>query len=107
MDWTSQVLIIFLANSILQVTFVAGIAFVCSVALHRAPAKYRYVLWVGALLLGALLPLRSLTPTISLAFSEGSRGIESTLDDAAHRAHPNDAVADSRTSLDLPSGAIA
>jgi beta-lactamase regulating signal transducer with metallopeptidase domain len=94
MDWISRALIIFLANSIVQVKFVAGVAFVCSLALRRGPAKYQYVLWVGSLLLSSLLPVRSLTPTISLAFSRGVHGSESTLDGVRQIARSRVVVAD-------------
>jgi beta-lactamase regulating signal transducer with metallopeptidase domain len=72
MGWISRMLVTFLVNSIAQVTIIAGLALLCSVALRRTAAKYQYVLWIAALLLSSLLPLSSLKSVISPHVSGGA-----------------------------------
>lgn len=60
MQNTSQVLLTFLLNSLWQVTLIGGIAWLLSLPLQHAPARYRHRLWVGTLFASFLLPMFSI-----------------------------------------------
>lgn len=65
MQNTSQMLLTFLLNSLWQVTLIGGVAWVLSLPLQHAPARYRHRLWVGTLSASFLLPMFSLVaPTL-------------------------------------------
>jgi beta-lactamase regulating signal transducer with metallopeptidase domain len=86
-------LVTILVNSIVQVAIVAGLAFLCSVALRRAAAKYQYVLWIGALLLSSLVPLWSLKSAISPAAGVGGHDKLAGIGQSKPGpARPNDAI---------------
>jgi beta-lactamase regulating signal transducer with metallopeptidase domain len=65
MNAISETIVTFLINSAVHVAVVAVIALLCSVALRRVAAKYRYALWIASLLLASLLPLWSVRLAIS------------------------------------------
>ena len=56
-----HIFLAFLLNSILQIFFVAAIAWGCSLVARRARAGIRHAIWVLALLASTLLPVLSLT----------------------------------------------
>jgi len=60
MQNASQTILTFLLNSLWQVTLIGGVAWVLSLPLRHAPARYRYRLWVGALFASFLLPMFSI-----------------------------------------------
>jgi len=65
MQNASRMLLTFLLNSLWQVTLIGGVAWLLSLVLRHAPARYRHRLWVGALIASFLLPIFSVAaPTL-------------------------------------------
>jgi len=84
MNAISENIVTFLFNAMIQITVVACIALLCSVAQRRVAAKHRYTLWVAALLLGSVIPLWSLRA--SLFRIVGGHGAQSMRDGHQFRA---------------------
>lgn len=60
MQNASRMLLTFLLNSLWQVTLLGGVAWLLSLLLRHAPARYRHRLWVGTLFASFLLPIFSI-----------------------------------------------
>src|SRR5882724_5992015 len=52
----SQLLLTFLINASWQIPLIAALATLCAWLLRHSGARYRHMLWVGALLLSFFLP---------------------------------------------------
>jgi TonB family protein len=60
----SQFVVTFLLNAMWEITLICGVAQIGSWTMRAAPARFRYRVWVTAILLASLLPLGSIVVQI-------------------------------------------